>query len=72
VFHVGEGEMGDFMVFWVCFMVEKEREEKVVNSREKGGAGGCRDVETGGIKGERERKEFWLLNLNKVTDVICN
>jgi hypothetical protein len=53
-------------------MVEREREEKVVNSREKGGAGGCRDVETGGIKGERERKEFWFLNLNKVTNIICN
>lgn len=24
----------------------------------------------GGIKGERGRKEFWLLNLNKITDVI--
>jgi hypothetical protein len=28
VFHVGEGEMGDFMVFWVCFMVEKDREKR--------------------------------------------
>lgn len=44
----GEGEMGDFVVFWVCFMVRRKREEKVVNSREKGGAGGCGDVETEG------------------------
>lgn len=37
MFHVGEGEMGDFMVFWMCFMVEREREEKVVNSRRREG-----------------------------------
>jgi len=51
-----EGEMGDFLVFWVCFMVEREREEKVVNSGEKGGAGGCGDVEMWRQGGNKRRK----------------
>lgn len=53
---------------------EREREKR--RSLTAGRREGQVDVEMwrcgdrGGIKGERGRKEFWLLNLNKITDVI--
>jgi hypothetical protein len=40
-----ERERGDFVVFWVCFVVKIER--KVTDGGEKGGAGGCRKKEKG-------------------------
>ena len=40
-----EREMGDFVVFWVCFVVKRER--KVTDGGEKEGAGGYRKKEKG-------------------------
>jgi hypothetical protein len=40
-----EREMGDFVVFWVCFVVKRER--KVTDRGEKEGAGCYRKKEKG-------------------------
>jgi hypothetical protein len=40
-----EREMGDFVVFWVCFVVKRER--KVIDGGEKERAGGYRKKEKG-------------------------
>lgn len=40
-----EREIGDFVVFWVFFIVKRKR--KVIDGREKGGAKGYRKKEKG-------------------------
>jgi len=49
-----EGEMGDFLMFWVCFMVEREREKR--RSLTAGRREGQVDVEMWRQGGNKRRK----------------